>query len=60
MDLRAPLLKNTKFFIKNLLNDDSQLVADDIIEGLTKQFQDFSISNAITQSSFEEHYADYY
>jgi transposase len=57
---KSTFTKEHKDFIKNLLNDDPQLVADDIIEELTKQFQDFSISNAATQSSFEEHYADYY
>ncbi|EIE78679.1 hypothetical protein RO3G_03383 [Rhizopus delemar RA 99-880] len=33
-------------YIKNLIDDDSQLFADDIIEKLTKQFQDFSISKS--------------
>lgn len=30
--------------IKNLIDNNSQLFADDIIEKLTKQFQEFSIS----------------
>ncbi|KAI8876125.1 hypothetical protein K501DRAFT_279703 [Backusella circina FSU 941] len=33
-------------YIKNLMTDDSQLFADDIIEKLTNQFQDFSISKS--------------
>ncbi|KAI8066044.1 hypothetical protein BDF21DRAFT_477701 [Thamnidium elegans] len=33
-------------YIKNLIDDDSQLFADDIIEKLTKQFQVFSISKS--------------
>ncbi|KAI7907776.1 uncharacterized protein BX663DRAFT_418897, partial [Cokeromyces recurvatus] len=33
-------------YIKNLIDDDSQLFADDIIEKLTKQFQAFSISKS--------------
>ncbi|KAG1148813.1 hypothetical protein G6F37_003844 [Rhizopus arrhizus] len=33
-------------YIKDLLDDDSQLFADNIIEKLTKQFQDFSISKS--------------
>jgi hypothetical protein len=33
-------------YIKNLIDDDSQLFADDITEKLTKQFQNFSISKS--------------
>ncbi|KAG1150441.1 hypothetical protein G6F37_011198 [Rhizopus arrhizus] len=41
---KSAFTEEHKDFIKNLLDDDPQIVADDIIEELTKQFQDFSIS----------------
>ncbi|KAG1448508.1 hypothetical protein G6F56_008922 [Rhizopus delemar] len=41
---KSSFTEEHKDFIKILLDDDPQLVADDIIEELTKQFEDFSIS----------------
>lgn len=35
-----------KDYTKNLIDDDSQFFADDIIEKVTKQFQEFSISKS--------------
>ncbi|KAG1440922.1 hypothetical protein G6F56_011711 [Rhizopus delemar] len=40
---KSSFTEEHKDFIKILLDDDPQLVADDITEELTKQFEDFSI-----------------